>query len=299
MKLSPKILSTICLIIIALLFIGKVELFNYYPDYSYGLDAYTVTENRRDSLNAEIRSVQTKLDSVNREKQNYIQGFDGYSGWSGGFIGLVKPSQSRPLYKSPNLQVYVKLSKIGLKIQETEGPKYLVYYTNNGVGYLSKTKLTKIGKEYSISYVDHKVDYNYSVDDNSILIPVNSLVWKISIQILIYLTMFLFIIGYLFAIKLVFQFLLDISRNKGFNELNVNRLRKIAFLLLILGSHTYIVNLIIYIIFSFNYSTDGVTITYSFWQYDYFIIILSAFCYLIYTAFKRGMALQQEQDLTI
>ncbi|RZL32137.1 MAG: hypothetical protein EOP00_34310, partial [Pedobacter sp.] len=174
MKLNPKILSTICLIIITLLVIGKLELFKYYPDYSYGLDSYVKIENRRDSLNDEIRSAQTKLDSVNREKQNYIQGFDSYSGWFAGFLGLVKPSQGRTLYKDPNLQEYLKLSKIGLKIQEVEGPNYLVYYSKNGVGYISRTKLSKSGKEYTVSYIDHKVDYSYSADDNSILVPINS-----------------------------------------------------------------------------------------------------------------------------
>lgn len=296
MKINPKIISVLCLALIAILVIGKLKIYNYYPDYSYGIDSYTSEENDRDSLDQEERNAQEKLNDVKREKLKFIQGYVSFSGWSGGIIGLVKPSQGSTL---PNVQEYLKLSNVGLAIQDMDGPYYLAYYTKNGSGYLSKTKLTKRGNENYVSYVSHKVNYHYSFEDNSILIPVNSTYLKICIEVSIYAFMVLFITGYLYCIKLFFEFLLAISKNKGFEEENVYRLRKMSFILLFLGTLNYALNLIIYLVFSFNNSNDGVIITYSFWENDYFIVILSAVCYLIYTAFKKAMILQKEQDLTI
>jgi hypothetical protein len=299
MRNNPKLISTLCVVVIAVLVFWKSNLFNYYPDYSYGIDSYLIADNDRDSLDSEERNTQQKLDELKREKLKYIQGYESFSGWSGGIIGLVKTSQEPTLYKDPNVQEYLKLSKIGLAIQEIHGPNYLAYYTKNGEGYLSKTKLTKKQKQFSVSYVSHKVNYNYSAEDNSILIKINSAFWKTCIEVSIYLFMVFLAVAYLYGAKLFFKFLLAISKNKGFEEENVYRLRKMSFMLLFLGSITYILNIIIYVVFSFNYSTEGVIITHSFWENDYSMIILSSLCYLIYTAFKKGMVLQKEQDLTI
>lgn len=299
MKINPKIISALCLAIITILVVGKLSLDTYYPDYSYGIDSYTIEENRRDSLDDEERNAQQKLDDVKREKIKFIQGYESFSGWSGGIIGLVKPSQGSKIYKDPYVQEYLKLSKIGLAIKDIHGPKYLAYYTINNKGYLSKTQLTKRGSEDYVSFVNHQVNFRYDSEDNTILIPVNSKFWKICIQISIFLNAGFLIIGYLYILKLFLKFLLAISKNIGFEEENVYRLRKMSFILLFLGLITYILNLIIFVVFSLNYSTEGVIITHSFWENDYMMIILSAFFYLIYTAFKKAMILQQEQELTI
>ncbi|MES2448853.1 MAG: DUF2975 domain-containing protein [Bacteroidota bacterium] len=299
MKRNSKIISALCLALIIILLIGKVGIDSYHPDYSYGIDSYTIEENERDFLDDEERSADQKLNKIKLEKLKYTQGYESFTGWSGGIIGLIKPSQGSTMYKDPDVQEYLKLSKIGLAIQEINGPYYLAYYTKNGEGYLSKTKLSKRGKQNHVSYVSQKVNYNYSAEDNSILIPVNSAFWKTCIEVSIYIFMALLGVGYLYGIKLFFEFLLAISKNIGFEEENVYRLRKMALILLLLGVISYILNLIVYLIFSLNHLTDGVIITYSFWEHDYFMVILSALCYLIYTAFKKAMILQKEQDLTI
>jgi uncharacterized membrane protein len=289
-----------CVVVLLILILGKLDLFHYYPDYGYKMDSYSIDENKLDDFNDDINTVQQRLDSIKREKTNYIQGFESYSGWSGGFVGLVTPISLKSLGHNRASSVqYLKLSKIGLEIQGQPGPNYLAYYSRNGNGYLSKTKLITKGNHHTVSYLDKKVNYNYSADDNAILILVQSSFWKFCIQAFILLTIVLFIAPNLFLLKLFIQFLLAISKNNGFEEVNVNRLKIISTTLLILGCVNYVISMIIYGIFCLSHPNDGVVITHSFWEQDYIMIILSALSYLIYTAFKKAMLLQQEQDLTI
>lgn len=297
MRYNSKFALTLCVLLIVLLVIGKMDIYNYYSDNGYKLDNYIEVANKRDSITADIRKIQNKLDSANKVKIDYVQGFKEYIGSSSNFIGLFKIKEFSS--KDNNAQQYLKLCNVGLKIQETKGPDYLTYYTKNGQGYLSTTKLTKIGNVNKVSYVDQKVGYRYSHDDNSILIPVKAYFWTICFQFSIYFTFLFFLIGYLLLLKLFFEFLIAVSRNSGFKEKNVFRLRTMSIMLLVLGCITYFINFLIYLIFSTCYSIKGVTITYSFWSHDYLMIILSSLCYLIYVSFKQGMILQQEQELTI
>ncbi|RZK52074.1 MAG: DUF2975 domain-containing protein, partial [Pedobacter sp.] len=261
------------------------------------IDSYSIDENKLDDINSDVNFAKQKLDSINREKAIFVQGFESYSGWSGGFIGLIKSLNFNSANK--NSLTYLKLSKVGLKIQETPGPDYLTYYTKDGNGYLSKTRIHTVGKHHSVSYVDKKVAYNYSADDNSILILIESTFWEFFIQASILLMIIVFIAVNLSLLKLFINFLIAVSKNKAFDEVNVNRLRTMSVVLLILGCVSYAINFIIYLIFSLGYSSEGIVITHSFWEHDYFLVILSALGYLIYTAFRKAMILQQEQDLTI
>ncbi|TCC91869.1 DUF2975 domain-containing protein [Pedobacter frigiditerrae] len=299
MKINGNVISAFCVIVILILVFGKMELYHYYPDNSYGIDAYSMEENKGDSIKSEIRIAQQKLDSIKRVERNYIDGFDGFSGSYNNFLGLVNlERKSDRGEKKDNLE-YLVLSKIGLKVQEREGPNYLAFYTKNGDSYLSRTKLSVNGKENSISYIDKKVNYKYSSKENMILLPLRMPFWKVSVEIFSYAIIAIALFSYFFTLKMFFEVIIAISKNNGFENKNVNKLKKMAIVLAVLGTYSSVFNIIIYLFFSINHSIEGVAITYSFWEHDYFLVILSALCYLIYTAFKKAMILKQEQDLTI
>ncbi len=297
MKINQKVISLICVALILFLILGKMQVINYSLDDGYQLVSYDVQENRLDSIANELREPQGKIDSINRVKLFHIDGYDDFSGFSGPTIGLLTSTNEDNVKK--NERSYLVLCDLGLQINETRGPKYLTYYTANGKGYISRTKLIKKGNSYSVSYVSKPVNYRYNSERKAIMFPVDSVFWKYTINFaMIILTVFI-IATSLFVLASFIKFLILISKNRAFEEESILRLKYMAIANLILSSYNYVFSFIIYLLFSINHSTEGIVLTHSFWDFDYFALILSMMCYLFYSAFKRGMLLQQEQDLTI
>lgn len=296
MKINKKIISSLCVALIAILVVGKAKLFSYHPHQGFGVDSYEVNPNRLDTINNELTAMQQKTDSIKSVKKVYTDGFDGFSGTTNGFFGLITPDDA---HFNNGDQEYLLLMDIGLKINENKGHSYLTYSGVSGNGTLLRTKLVKNSDGELMVYTKQKVNYGYDSGTNGIFLPINSGFWKFCWIALTYIIMLLLLATILFVLFTFFNFLSAISKNRAFEEGNIQRLRDLSIALLILGSYHYIINLIIYLVFSINHPTEGVTITYSFWDHDYFIIIMATVTYLIYTAFSRGMALQEENDLTI
>ncbi len=311
MKISQQAISVIGVLIILGLLMLQGPMTNVkQPDFYE--KAFTAQQTKFTQINSEINLTKKRLNSLNFKKNEEVNDGLSYSGWAFNNIGISKLNRGGMYF--PDTLKYVQLGIIGVDINEDMGKSFLFYYEKNGQGYLSKTKFlgnytgtTEVydnGKLISsegnkVVFIDKKIDYKYSYADKSMLIPLKSKLAEITATIIIYAIGFLHFALGLIIIGLFFRFLMFIARNNAFEEGNIKRLKQMSIGFFILAVYKYILSVIVYLIFISNYSSDGVIINYSFWDRDYLTLIFAILCYLIYTAFKRGMILQQESELTI
>jgi hypothetical protein len=294
MKISQKMISTVAVAAIVVLLMFKLIPFQYSPEPDYYSGPYFFKDkNRLDSLNHALHVAENKSDSLKYAKEKYVGGEESYSGFKGVFgIGTLSGDHS-------GNQKCISFANIGLKINEEVSKSYLSFHTINGQGYLSKMKFNKTVDGAEVSVVDEKVGYRYSLRDNSILVTFDSELLNALIYAAFFVVMLLLLATFLFALTTFFKFLLSISKNEAFTFDNTSRLRDIALAMLILAFAPIVLNIIVYLIFISIYSSDGITLTYSFWKYDVYYLILAILSYVVYIAFKQAMILQEEQDLTI
>lgn len=293
MKVSQQTISVVAVVTIILLLFIKIFGFEYKEGRDYFEGAYELENNRLDSLNSLLNSAKNRHDKLAYEKEDYVNGRERYSGFTS-WIGV-----GRLNHLDGKSQIYISFANLGLKLNEVVSRSHLSFHTVDDQGYLSKMTFTKAASATKVAMIDQKVNYRYRLSENVIMVPSHS-IW---ITTLMYALMFVIILGYLtmflYALRTFFRFLFSISRNEAFTYQNTQRLRYIAILLLALAITPIVVNVFIYLGFITFYSSEGVIITYSFWKFDVYILILSILSYVIYTAFKQAMILQEESELTI
>jgi hypothetical protein len=297
MKINQKIISLIGVSIIIILFVAKLDLVKHYPAPDYFEGALWVKETKLDSLNKEYRETKDKLERLKQDKEIYTDGFSSFSGWTFGPIGIGNLYNYKT--KSSDQASYLKLTYFGLKINEVIGKSYFRYQVKDGNNYITTLKFAKNKEGNTASYEDKKVAYKYSSAQNNIFLKIGSNFWKTSYMVIGFIVFLLTLALLLFILFTFFNFLLSVAKNKAFDEANIQRLRDISIGLFILSISAYITNGIIYLLFISKYPADGVILTYSFWEYDYYGMIFSILSYLLYTSFKHAMVLQSENDLTI
>jgi len=312
MKINQKTISIIGVLMILGLLLASGPLdfkrrSDYYENYS------TLQQTPYTRINDELSEANRKLDSLKFKKNELVNEGNTFDGWSFGYLGIGKLRKKDMLFSDTT--VYLKLENIAVDIKEEMGKSFLFYYEKNGQGFLSRTKwqenyeattdvydnngklINSVGNK--VSFVDKKVDYKYLYANKSMLIPLKSGLIEICATIIVYAIAFLQFALIIFIIFLFFRFLVFIARNNAFEEENILRIKYISIALFILAVNSYFINGVIYLIFISQYSSDGIVITYSFWDSDYETMISAIVCYLLYTAFKHGMILQKEQELTI
>lgn len=311
MKISQQAISIIGVLIILGLLLIRDPMTNAKQSDFYE-KAFTPQQTKFTRINSEINLTKKRLDSLNFKKSDDVNDGNSYSGWSFDNIGIGKFQRVGMYF--PDTVKYLQLGNIGVDLNEDMGKSFLFYYEKDGQGYLSRTKFlgnytgtTEVynkGKLISsegnkVVFIDKKVDYRYLYSDKSMLVPLKSRLVEIVTTVVIWAIAFLQFALALIILGLFFRFLMFIARNNAFEEGNIYRLKLMSIAFFILAIHKYIISGIVYLIFISWYSSDGVVMNYSFWERDYLNMIFAILCYLIYTAFKRGMTLQQENELTI
>ena len=311
MKIKQQTISVIGVFIILVMVFARGPIKNYEHHDNYE-DYYTLQQTNFTQINDQIKQAKQHLDSLNFKKSELINEGYSYSGWSFDNLGVGNLHKTGMIF--PDTTAYLSLGSVGVNINEEVGNSFLFYYEKNGQGYLSRTKLIGDFKETTevfqngklisqsgnkVKFLDKKVNYRYSFKDKSMLIPLKSRFTEVVATASVYVFMFCQFALFIIIIGLFFKFLMFIARNNAFEEGNIQRLKYISICFFVLAVNKWIIYGIIYLIFISNYTSEGVKMNYSFWDGDYLIMILSIISFLIYTAFKRGMALQQEQDLTI
>lgn len=296
-----KALQLIAVIIVAFLFLLKNNFFIHHyslPDLHYGNLIEVDSKPAMGDLNNLLITQEKKLDSLKAIKSYQVSGFAFLSGSFNNFIGIRK---SEDHSKKPSQNNYLQLSAIGLKVNSNpESENYLQYFVSNGQSYFSKVKYVQAEGAYQKRYFfNKKVNFRYSSYDNSILLPLKSRFWINLIGPIIILIFILLGSAYLYIVINFFIFLIDISRNVIFDIINIKRLRNIVICSFTLSLIPLIIHYLIYMFFILNYGSEGIVLTYDFWKYDFYVLIFSIILFLFYSAFKSGLELKQENDLTI
>lgn len=310
MKISQQTISIIGVLSILALVMVQGPMTNW-KNHDFYEHIFTPQKTKFTRINGEIDLTKKRLDSLNFKKNDDAN--DGYSyyGWSFDNIGVGK-FKRKGTYPDTT---YLQFGYIGVDINEDMGKSFLSYYEKNGQGYLSRTKfvgnytemlevrddngklLSRVGNK--VFFIDKKVDYRYSYAQKSMMVPLTTNLAKIIAIGIIWIMAFFQFAALIIIIGLFFRFLVFIARNSAFEEGNIQRLKYMSIAFFFLAVNKFILSWIAYLIFISFYSSDGVVINYSFWEKDYLMMIFAILCYLIYTAFKRGMILQDESELTI
>ena len=103
-----------------------------------------------------------------------------------------------------------------------------------------------------------------------------------------------FLKSYLFYIVIMLLFKLDLSQ--PFNQFVSDRITKISYFTFLIGILSYISNKTIYKIQNQNVNTSNLA---DFYSDSEAFILMAAIIYIIAVIFKKGIELQNENDLTI
>lgn len=311
MKISQQTISVIGVLLILGLVLarGPIRSLEHQDLYE---GHFTQQQTKFTFINEEINRTKQKLDSLNYKKNDLVNEDYTFLGWKFDKFGIGK-LHKKGMYFSDTV-AYLQLGSIGVAINEEIGNSFLFYHEKNGQGYVSGTKLLGNYKETTevydngklisskgnkVIFVDKKVDYRYAYRDKSMLVPLKSKFVEIIATIGIYsFVAFQLVLGPI-ILALFFRFLMFIARNNAFEEGNIQRLKYMFIGFFVLAVNKWIIYGIVYLFFVSSYSSEGVIMNYSFWDWDYLMMILAILCYLVYNAFKRGMDLQKESDLTI
>jgi hypothetical protein len=311
MKINQQTVSVIGVLLILTLILIRGPIINW-KTHDFYEDDFTLQETSFTEINAEINAAKQKLENLNYKKDDLIGDDVSFSGWAFDNIGLGK-LKKKGMYFSDSV-TYLQLGNIGVNINEEIGSSFLFYYEKDGQGYLSRTKLIGNNKETTETYnngklinstgnkvifINKKVNYKYSYRNKSMLVSLTSKFTEVIATIGIYLLGFCQFALSITIFAFFLRFLMFIARNNAFEKGNIQRLKWMSIGFFILAVHKYVIYGIIYLIFISSYSSEGVVMNYSFWDNDYLVMSFAILCYLIYSAFKQGMILKQEQDLTI
>ena len=94
------------------------------------------------------------------------------------------------------------------------------------------------------------------------------------------------------------KFIVDVSKGFSFTSENVFRLKLISLSLLGFPIVSFLLNLLMYPVFS-SYFTDDVVLNTRAWSNDWIIIVVGIVFLLLFKAFRQGKKLKDEQDLTV
>lgn len=244
-----------------------------------------------DSLNKVESEARTLKYEIARQKTNLND--------SGGFTvaSFGVHSYTDSIFK--NKATFIVLADFGLNMKPYYYGNNLDFFYKNGKSYLRTSKIIKRKNKYNkLVYTDSVVNYRYDLNKNSILIPIKN---KLSIVILKGLcyslgAVTIFII--LFGLLLILKFLLSISKNKMFEEINIRRLFWVAICCFATTIIPYLVSLIIYLIY-YRTLSHGVAYTKAFSGNEILLTLFGILFFGLYIAFKKGMKIKQENDLTI
>ncbi len=179
------------------------------------------------------------------------------------------------------------------------------FYISNGKYYLAHIKWDTVvqnGKDTAITghYIRKPLSVRYLANDKIVLIPISKKSFK-SLEIVFKVLLFLgiFLPAYVF-IGLPLHVLLSISRGNAFTEKNVRAFHIMALFLAMIAVLKVIMPYLMHFIYrdlipaDFSLPSAGTAL----WKNSYLFLIALAL-FIIGIAFKKGLRLQQDQELTV
>jgi hypothetical protein len=202
-------------------------------------------------------------------------------------------------------QYYIELP--GWKVKHATFDYYnldsVVFHVEHKQSYIRKAIVDKIvtkkdgSKNYQIHMADIPVKFRYNTLQNHIMIPINERVRNTVNTVM--LIVVLLIVTYIFYLVAAFlKFIIDVSKGLSFTSKNVFRLKLISLSLLGFPIASFLLNLLMYPVFS-SYFTDDVVLNTRAWRNDWIIIVVGVVFLLLFKAFRQGKILKDEQELTV
>jgi len=198
-----------------------------------------------------------------------------------------------------NKGTFMILPYFGLNIKPSFYENGVDYYYENGKSYLRTSKIIKRKGQYAkLIYIYRNVNYRYDFSGNKIIIPLKNRFEVIIAKSLCYLIGIVSFYIILFGFLLLIRFLISISRNKIFEDINIRRLIWMSICCFSTILIPYFISLVIYLLY-YKTLSDGTVYTKTFSGYEILLAILGILFFGLYIAFKKGMKIKQENDLTI
>jgi len=202
-------------------------------------------------------------------------------------------------------EYYISLP--GWKLNSTSesfpGIDSVIFHVEHGQSYIRKGITgPKINNKdgstgYQVHIKDIPVKFRYSHQSRMLKIPVSESTESILMYLFITISC-IFVIYMLYLILTFIKFIISLSKGLAFTDINISRLRLIAYSLMGWPILVLLLNLVVRIIFN-SYFTDDVVLNTDPAR-QWWITMFIGFVFLILSnAFKQGKALKDEQELTV
>ncbi len=201
-----------------------------------------------------------------------------------------------------HVQNYIKLYAWTIKRRYSIFDEDGVFHVKNSQGYLRESfddtsKNGFIANGHKIYLTDVPVKFRYSRRDNALLIPVSKRgadLFGLACRGLWTVCFIVMLVLYYLFLRLVY----DLSKGISFTRKNVVRLRFIAVCIIGYPVAVILLNLLMKLLFH-NYFTEDIELKDVVWTDAWDALPLGVLFSLLYMAFSRAVALQEEHDLTV
>lgn len=232
------------------------------------------------------------------------------NGISYGFTGFTVQKRCETCansYRSFNVgaikEYLIRLNWWQLDTGSYEEP--VVYYVKNGQSILRKTtckpakeKVFKNTLEYSCMETDILVPFRYDQTTHGIMVPVSRTameVFEIFFKLFSWGTA---LVCWYMVLTAFAKILMDIRDGDPFSVGNVKRFKWLAIFCFAAPTVLFLLNLLMWLIFH-RYFTADIKLSSEAWLIFWKPLVLGLIFAALYSAFKRGKQLKEEQDLTI
>jgi|GEM_PF-3002888 len=210
-----------------------------------------------DLLDDSIMMLENNLNQLKMNAEVHRTNLISSNGMHGNGLGISTYSDSA----RKSHQKFLVLTDFGLNQNRYDFQNGSSYYYKDGISYLRTPILNKIrARHFRVNYEDKVVKYRYDTKANKVLIPLSNGTQLILAKIFCYTIVGIMLFIYVFGFLLVLKFLIGISQNKIFEEINIRRLFWIAICCFAIVLLPYCVSFIIYLFYMKTLS-DGAIYT--------------------------------------
>ncbi len=145
--------------------------------------------------------------------------------------------------------------------------------------------------------IDQPVRFRYNAEAQCVMIPVSKTVRRVTGIVLLVIDIGFFL--YFFVLLGdFFWFLVDVSKGNTFTDLNMRRLKRIAYSLLAIPLISLVLNLLLRVIF-IPYLTSDVVLKIGLLNGYWKLLTLGVIFLIIYLSFRQGKKLKDDQEFTV
>lgn len=311
-RISTKAVSYIvgaCFVLFAVLMymMVQVDTSGNYPSSSYDIkELPPIDPVVSDSLpHFEYRRLQKDVEDLRKMKEGMLTSW-GSSAWFTG-VRVNKRCDTclsmNGFFKSEGLKEYlIMLRWWELDTGTHDEPR--VYFVKNGQSLLRKTSCKLLGTDdqqhsrYDCSQVDVPVSFRYDKKEAGIMIPVSKQVLDVFKPVFMIFVWGATMVYLYYMITAFLQVLMDIRNGDPFSVGNVKRLKFLTVFCFAAPTILFLLNLLMRVVF-YRYFTEDIKLSAEAWQIFWKPFALGLIFAALYSAFKRGKQLKEEQDLTI